>query len=69
MVLLDGAAAAEEGDEEDDATHHHQQDRRVEEGVAQEVQVVAVDALDDASGNDQSQTRDLRRQRRTKLEK
>jgi hypothetical protein len=37
---LDGAAAAEEGDKEDDAADHHEEDGRVEELVAQEVQVL-----------------------------
>lgn len=58
MVLLDGTTAAKKGDEEDDAANHYQQDRCVEERIAEEVQVVAVDALDDAAGDDQSQTRD-----------
>ncbi len=37
---LDGATAAKEGDKEDDAAHHHEEDGRVEELVAQEVQVL-----------------------------
>ncbi len=38
---LDGATAAKEGDKEDDAAHHHEEDGRVEELVAQKVQVLA----------------------------
>ncbi len=47
---LDGSTAAEEGDKEDDAAHHHEEDGRVEELVAQEVQVLT----DQATANEQS---------------
>ena len=59
MVLLDGAAAAEEGDEEDDAADDDEEDGRVEELVAEEVEVLAVHALDHAASHDQAQAREL----------
>ena len=59
VVLLDGAAAAEEGDEEDDAADDDEEDGRVEELVAQEVEVLAVHPLDHATSHDQAQAREL----------
>lgn len=59
VVLPHGSAAAEEGHSEDDASDHDEKDRGVEELIAQEVQVLAVHALDDSSGDDQRQTRNL----------
>ena len=53
VVLLDRAAAAEEGDEEDDAADDDEEDRRVEELVAEEVEVLRVRALDHSSGHNQ----------------
>ncbi len=60
MVLLDGTAASEKGDEENDAANHDQQHGRVEKGVTQKVQVVAVDALNHASCDNQGQASDLK---------
>ena len=54
VVLLDGAAAAEEGDEEDDAADDDEEDGRVEELVAQEVEVLTVHALDHPARHDQA---------------
>ena len=65
VVFLDGAAAAEEGDEEDDAADDDEEDGRVEELVAEEVQVLAVHALDHAARHDQAQARELE-ERKTK---
>ena len=64
MVLLDGAAAAEEGDAEDDASNHHQQHGRVEELIAQKVQVLAVSTLDHPTCNDQGQTGNLQEEQK-----
>ena len=60
MVFLDGPAAAEKSDEENDASDHHQQHGSVEEGVAQEIQIVAVHALDHTSGHNQGQAGNLK---------
>ena len=59
VVLLDRAAAAEEGDEEDDAADDDEEDRRVEELVAEEVEVLRVRALDHSSSHNQKQAREL----------
>ena len=59
MVFLDGSTAAEKSDEENDASDNHQQNGSVEEAVAQKVQVVAVNSLDDTSSNDQGKAGDL----------
>ena len=61
VVLLDGAATAEEGDEEDDAADDDEEDGRVEEAVAEEVQVLTVHALDHPASHDQAEARQLRR--------
>jgi len=55
-ILLDGSAAPEESDEEDDAADHDEEDGRVEEVVAQEVQVLTVGSLNDSTGYNQHQT-------------
>lgn len=59
MVLLDGATTTEKGDEKYHTTHNDQQNRRVEEGVAQKVQIVAVNTLDHAASDDERQPGDL----------
>ena len=59
MVLLDRAAAAEEGDEEDDAADNDEEDRRVEELVAEEVEILRVRALDHSSSHNQEQAGEL----------
>ncbi len=59
LVLLDGAAAAEEGHDEDEEAHADDQEGRVQEVVAQEVQVLPVRALDHGAGDDQHQTGQL----------
>ena len=59
VVLLDRAAAAEEGDEEDDAADDDEEDRRVEELVAEEVEVLRVRALDHSSSHNQEQAGEL----------
>ena len=63
VVLLDGAAAAEEGDEEDDAADDDEEDGRVEELVAQEVEVLTVHALDHAARHDQAEAGELQKDR------
>lgn len=59
MMFLDCPTTSKEGDKENDATNHDQKNWRVEEGITQKVQIVAINALDHASGNNQSQASDL----------
>ena len=59
VVLLDRAAAAEEGDEEDDAADDDEEDRRVEELVAEEVEILRVSTLDHSSSHNQEQAGEL----------
>ena len=59
MMFFDSATTSEESDKENDASNDNQKNWSVEERVTQKVQVVAVNTLDDTSGNDQSKAGDL----------
>ena len=59
MMFFDSATTSEESDKENDASNNYQKNWSVEERVTQKVQVVAVNTLDDTSGNDQSKAGDL----------
>ena len=59
MMFFDSATTSEESDKENDASNNYQENWGVEERVTQKVQVVAVNTLDDTSGNDQSKAGDL----------
>ena len=60
-ALHDGATAAKEGDGEDCCTEYCEEDGGAEEGVREEVQVVAVGCLDHQAGQQEEQTGDLGR--------
>lgn len=57
VVFLDGAAAAEECHEEDDAPDDDQENGSVEKLIPQEVEILAIDSLNNAASHDQGQAR------------
>ena len=59
MVLLDGAATPEEGHEEDDAAHDDQEHGGGEELVPEKVEILGVGSLNNSSGDNQEQPREL----------
>lgn len=61
MVLLDGATTSEKCDEKYHTTNHDKQNRRIEESITQEIQIVAVNTLDHAASDDESQPGDLKK--------
>lgn len=67
-MLFDGSTTSEKGDKEDDTANNYQKDGCVEERAAKEVQVVAVDPLDNTSSYDQGQSRDGKYQIESKEE-
>ena len=61
VVLLDGAATPEEGHEEDDAAHDDQEHGGGEELVSEKIEILGVGSLNNSSGDNQEQPRELHR--------
>ena len=61
VVLLDGATTPEEGHEEDDAAHDDQEHGGGEELVPEKVEILGVGSLNNSSGDNQEQPRELHR--------
>jgi hypothetical protein len=61
VVLLECAAASRESYNKKDATKDNQEYRDVEDLVAEEVEVLRVGALDEASNDDQEEAEHLER--------
>ena len=59
MIFFDCTAASKECNEKYDATNNHQKNWSVEKWIAQEIQVVAINALNDTTRDDQSESCDL----------
>ena len=61
VVFLNGAAAPEEGDKEDNAAHDNQEHGGGEELVSEKVEILGVGSLNNSSGDNQEQPRELHR--------